>query len=74
MKIIAEKMMASQIKIASGTNFYFKSLCFEADELGELTRRVDKEDSPGSNSVTTGASSIGSVFEARHDYDYNSPM
>ena len=72
MKPIAEKMMANQMKISLGTSLFFGSLCFEADEHGELTRREDKEYDP--NLITLGASSAGSIFEIGHDYDYNLPL
>ena len=65
MKIIAAKIMSIQIKITSDISFFFGTLCFEADRLGELTRQEDKEYNLDMNLVTTEVASIGSVFEIR---------
>ena len=62
------------MKIAPGISLFFLSLCFEANELGELTRREGEEFDLSSGSVTTGASEIGSIFEIGHDYDFSSPL
>ena len=68
------KMIANQMKIAIGTSLFFGTLCFETDELDELTRCEGKEIDLSLSLVTTEASEVSSIFEIGHNYDFSSPL